>query len=153
MIDTAYRLLAFKHVPQSVTCPKPPANRPVGTTGRVGAALRDPLGAIIALDVRGQAIEATASRFGGSGEETDNTNDAYRHFFGSFLLTRLIGAPRASAILNANEVHGGPGADSRMDSYNNSVGVTMAQDPRWSGRSVQDAANASLSNGCLVQHP
>lgn len=46
-------------MPQSdAQCPTPPANRPVGTRGRGGAALRDPTGAIIALDVRSRALQA-----------------------------------------------------------------------------------------------
>jgi RHS repeat-associated protein len=144
---------AAKKAPQSRQCPVPPTNRPIGETGVVGATLRDPTGMIIAYDVRSAAHSATSSRFGSSG--ADDVSDAYRHAFGSFALGRLIGPSRARAILNANEVKNGAGhpASVRMDTYNNWVGTTLSQDPRFSGKSAHEAAKFALENGCLVTSP
>lgn len=131
----------------------PPANRPVGSRGVAGAALLDPLGMIMAADLRGQIPDATRERFGRSG--TDDASDAYRHFYGAFALGRLLGPARAMSILNANEVQNGGGKTGsiNMDTHNNWLGVTMSQDSRFRGRSVAAATEYALGNGCLQVAP
>ena len=128
-------------------CPTPPANRPVGTRGRGGAALRDPTGAIIALDVRSRALQATENRYGGQGGGNAN---AYRHLWLSSALTRLLGPSRANAFLNANEVRNVSAhpVDTATDTYNNFVGVALAQDSRFQNLSVDELAEYALANGC-----
>lgn len=82
---------------------------------------------------------------------TDTARDAFRHFYGAFALTRLIGPRRALSILNAVEVSGGnSAADRNMDTFNNYVAIQMAQDPRNQGRATVDLANAALAQGCLT---
>jgi RHS repeat-associated protein len=130
-------------------CPSVPARRDVGNTGLVGAAVRDPTGIIIAGEVRGLANEASRAQFP-SLSSSGTARDAFRHFYGAFALTRLIGPTRALNILNAVEVSGGNSAANRnMDTFNNYVAIRMAQDPRSQGRSTADMANAALAQGCL----
>lgn len=134
----------------SVVCPVVPKNRPIGKTGLAGAALLDPTGMIMAAEVRRLAIDASKSAFptlqsGGSAQ------DAYRHFYGAFALTKLVGPQRAMSILNANEVSGhNAAADRNMDTFNNYVAVKMAQDPRNAGKATADLASAALASGCLT---
>ncbi|WP_161631035.1 RHS repeat-associated core domain-containing protein [Niveispirillum irakense] len=134
-------------------CPKPPANRPIGQHGVAGVALSDPLGMIIAANLRGRIHNATRQRYGRSG--TDDESDAYRHFYGAFALGRLLGPSRALAILNANEVQNGGGNTSsiNMDTYNNWLGVTMSQNGRFTGQSVAIAAEYAIENSCLQVAP
>ena len=130
-------------------CPSVPASRPVGTTGLAGVALRDPTGVMIAGDVRSLANEASRLRFS-SLSSTGTARDAFRHFYGAFALTRLIGPSRALKILNAVEVSGANSASDRdMDTFNNHVALQMAQDPQNLGRSTADLANTALAEGCL----
>lgn len=134
-------------------CPVPPANRPIGDRGVTGATFLDPLGMILAADLRGQIHDATRQRFGRSG--TDDVSDGYRHFYGAFALGRLLGPSRAMSILNANEVENGGGntGSINMDTYNNWLGVTMSQDSRFRGQSVAAATEYALENGCLQVAP
>ncbi|MDK2756511.1 MAG: hypothetical protein KYX66_07230 [Blastomonas fulva] len=134
-------------------CPVAPANRPIGDRGVAGATLLDPLGMIMAADLRGQIHDATRQRFGRSG--TDDVSDGFRHFYGAFALGRLLGPSRAMSILNANEVqNGGENTGSiNMDTYNNWLGVTMSQDSRFRGQSVAAATEYALENGCLQVAP
>jgi RHS repeat-associated protein len=130
-------------------CPPVPTSRPIGSTGLAGAATRDPTGAIIAATVRGIANDVSRERFpslSGSG----TARDAFRHFFGAFALTKLIGPTRALNILNANEVSGGNSPTDRdMDTFNNFVAIQMAQNPQNRGKATADLADAALANGCL----
>jgi hypothetical protein len=139
--------------PAPTQCPVPPTSRPTGSVGVAGAALLDPLGFIIAYDVRNLAHSATQRRYGESG--SDNESDAYRHFYGSFALSRLTSPTRAISILNANEVqNGGSNLDSiAMDTYNNWVGTALSQDSRFKGQSVAQAAEFALENNCLQLVP
>ncbi len=130
-------------------CPAVPTSRSIGTTGLVGAALRDPTGVIIAGDVRTLANEASSRRFP-SLSSAGTVRDAFRHFYGAFALTRLIGATRALKILNAVEVSGqNSAADRNMDTFNNHVAIQMAQDPSNLGKSTEELANMALAQGCL----
>lgn len=130
-------------------CPRVPASRPIGRTGLPGAVLRDPLGAVMAAEVIGHADAASGARFPGEGR-AGTARDAYRHFYGAFSLSRLIGAERAQAILNANDVSGAnAAADRDMDTWNNHVGVEMAQSPASLGKSVDEVASRAMKNGCL----
>jgi RHS repeat-associated protein len=134
-------------------CPAVPASRPIGTTGLAGAALRDPTGVMIAAEVRGIANAESRQRFP-SMSSSGTARDAFRHFYGAFALTRLIGPTRALDILNAVEVSGrNPAADRNMDTFNNHVAMRMAQDPANRGRSTADLANAALAKGCLKVKP
>jgi len=134
-------------------CPIPPKNRSIGTRGVVGAALADPTGMVMATSVRDHAHTATRKKFGQSG--VDDQSDAYRHFYGAFGLSRLIGPSRAFAILNANEVENGGGnqASTSMDTFNNWVGVTLSQDTRFRGQSAESAAKYAMRNNCLQTAP
>jgi RHS repeat-associated protein len=134
-------------------CPSVPANRSIGTKGVPRMTAEDPTGMILASMVRDVAHEATAQRYGSSG--TDDESDAYRHFFGSFAMGRLLGTQRALAILNANEVTNGNGntPSINMDTANNWTGLAFSQDSQFEGRSADDAAQTALANGCLVTAP
>jgi hypothetical protein len=101
-----------------------------------------------AYAVRQAAWAAQAQLFPGM-RGIDDRADAYRHFVGSFLLARAIGPERAMTILNANEVtNGNTEAAIRMDTYNNWVGVNLAQQ---SGLSVEAASELVLNSGCLQE--
>ncbi len=134
-------------------CPAVPASRPIGTTRLAGAALRDPTGIMIAAEVKRLADAASIRRFP-SMASNGTAQDAFRHFYGAFALTKLIGPTRALNILNAVEVEGkNPAAERNMDTFNNYVAMQMAQDPRNRGKSTADLANAALAKGCLRVKP
>lgn len=139
-------------------CPTVPVSRPIGEEGLVQAAILDPTGAIMANDVASIAGEAAEQRFPDA-RDVDDIRDAYRHFYGSYALTKLIGPSRAMSILNANEVGWGfsssqndPGAQA-MDTWNNHVGVAEASDPANIGVPTADAAENALKHDCLWTSP
>lgn len=66
-------------------------------------------------------------------------------------MSRTGGAASSTLVLNSIEVIGGnPIAELRMDTFNNFVGVKMAQNPAFSKKSVGEAFDSALSAGCLI---
>jgi RHS repeat-associated protein len=135
--------------PETAACPSVPTRRDIGSTGLAGAALRDPLGMTMASEVRNLATEASNKRYPSLGS-SGTVKDAFRHFYGAFALTRLIGPRRALQILNAVEVSGrNPINDRAMDTWNNNVAIQMAQDPRYQGIPTEKVAELAINRGCL----
>lgn len=65
-------------------------------------------------------------------------------------MTRMLGAGRARAFGNANEVSGNnPMREQRMDTWNNAAAIAMASDPRYRGMPTADVAEIAIANGCL----
>jgi hypothetical protein len=81
----------------------------------------------------------------------NDARDAYRHFYWSFAMTRLMGPDRAAAFGNAHEANyaNNPRNEEAMDTWNNATGRAMAVDPRYKNMSTADAAETALQNGCL----
>jgi hypothetical protein len=131
-------------------CPAVPASRPVGTVGEYGAAARDPLGAPAAREAANVANAAAAQRFPNLSGRND-ARDAYRHFYWSYAMTRLLGPNRARAFGNAHEAHypGNPAREQAMDTYNNATAIGMATDPRNAGLTTAEVAEKAMANGCL----
>jgi RHS repeat-associated protein len=131
-------------------CPAVPSSRPVGKRGQLGAILHDPDGAMMANEAADMAKEASAKRFPHMSGWND-ARDAYRHFYWSFAMTRLMGAERAAAFGNAHEANyaNNPHMEEAMDTWNNAVGRAMAADPAYKNMSTADAAETALQNGCL----
>jgi hypothetical protein len=122
----------------------------VGTLiGGTIAAAKSGLG--FGLDIFKAGAEGFAeSRYPGL-PTNGNIRDASRHFHLSFSMSRMGGAASATQMLNSIEVLGNnPAAEQRMDTYNNYVGVTMAQDPAFRGKSAAEAFDAALAAGCLI---
>lgn len=139
--------------PQSPICPAVPASRPVGTTGQVGAAIRDPLGVYPATVARDQALAAAAAAYPNL-RGIDDARDAFRHFYWVSAMTRLLGPDRALAFANSHEANfplqNASDARSRqMDTYNNAVAIRMTLDPRSSGVPTADLAQRAVQNGCV----
>lgn len=134
---------------EQTACPAVPNSRPVGDRGRVGAALRDPTGALMARDIAGEAFSAARNRFPNLSGVGD-LRDAYRHFYWSFAMARMLGADRARDIGNANEVSGGnPANETEMDTWNNETAIRMAQDARYRNLPNADVAEIAIRNRCL----
>ncbi len=135
--------------PDEPICPAVPRSRPVGTRGRIGAALRDPIGAIMARDIADVAGDAAARRFPGLSSRA-TMRDAYRHFYWTFAMARMLGPDRAQAFANANEVSGSnPPDEQAMDTWNNFVGIAMQRDPRYGHRPTGEVGEIALQNNCL----
>lgn len=134
-------------------CPQPPADRPVGGLGTLvaGTIVAAKSGLGFGLDIfKAAAEDFSASRYPGL-PTSGNVRDASRHFHLSFSMSRMGGAASATQILNSIEVLGrNPIAEQRMDTFNNFVGVSMAQDPAFSGKTAAEAFDAALAGGCLV---
>ncbi|HEX8125347.1 MAG TPA: RHS repeat-associated core domain-containing protein, partial [Allosphingosinicella sp.] len=134
---------------EDIVCPAVPASRPIGTAGLARAALRDPTGIIMARDIRDLANAASRQKFP-SQSSSGTARDAFRHFYGAFALTKLLGPARALDILNAVEVSGGnSAADRNMDTFNNYVAIRMAQNPENLKKSTAELAEAAIKKGCL----
>jgi hypothetical protein len=131
-------------------CPSVPPSRPVGRRGERGAAARDPTGAVAALEIARLARDAAAARFPNMSGAND-ARDAYRHFYWSFGMTRILGPDRALAFGNAHEAQypDNPRMEERMDTWNNAVGRAMALDSRYRGMPTADVAEIAMENRCL----
>ncbi len=95
------------------------------------------------------SAESNASRLPG---REDGPADAYRHILFAAELTRLYGARIAGAILWANEGRGNfnPDPSTKMDLYNNDIGIAIGKDARtWEevvGR-AREAMDGSARDG------
>jgi RHS repeat-associated protein len=142
--------VAQQQARQRPPCPPVPPNRPVGRKGQMRAALEDPIGALAADEARQVAEAAQEERFPGlSGR--NNIKDAWRHFYWSYAMTKLMGAGRAKAFGDAHEANwpNNPANEQAMDTWNNEVGRAMASDPRYNGVPTAVAADEALRKGCL----
>ncbi|WP_181815631.1 RHS repeat domain-containing protein [Alteripontixanthobacter maritimus] len=133
-------------------CPKPPIDRPVGSIGTLAGAgiVAGKSGLGFALDIFESAANDFSAKRYPNLPTASNVRDASRHFHLAFSMSRMSGPASATQILNAIEVIGGnPKPDQQMDTFNNFVGVSMAQDPLLSGTSVSVAFDVALAAGCL----
>lgn len=133
-------------------CPAPPANRPIGNVGKWEAGLRVGLKHPTALGVIAGTFDsakaAAARLYPGMSLYDDGPADAMKHFIGAFALTRLLGAPEAKLLLDANEVSNSrSSASTRIDTYNNWVAMDLAQNTSMGlGEAIQFVAG----KGCLA---
>lgn len=145
---------------------KAPTEKELGfdrnSPGHIGAAVRDPIGAIFALEARNRAQEAMDHRYPDQKPGTDlgNEADAYKHTVWNYLMARTIGPERAKAMGDAHEIDGidpspiaealGAAKNSEgarlMDLYNNQVGRGL---PRGGERQILDA----MKNGIIRKRP
>lgn len=94
----------------------------------------------------------TVRRFGAS--SGDDASDAFRHAYGSALLSRALGPHAAKAVTDAHEMTIDNPPNSRyMDLYNNSVGIGIGQSYPTRGlneRDIADLTERALRGGSLV---
>jgi len=104
--------------------------------GHLGAAWRDPLGALMAGAATLAAWDATGRRYPGV-IARDNEADAYKHTTWNYLMARTMGAERAKAMADAHEVSvpNAPG-EQKMDLYNNRIGRAL---PGGGEAQIEDA--------------
>ena len=133
-------------------CPAPPQDRPIGNvfTATLGL-LRTPQFGLVADIFERQANNFSETLFPDLASN-GTARDASRHFFLSFTLARQYGGGRATSILNAIEVIGSNSiAEQRQDTFNNFVGVAMAQDPALANLTAAEAYKVAIARGCLQQ--
>lgn len=99
------------------------------------------------------AEKETVKRFGASRD--GDASDAFRHAYGSALLSRALGPYAAKTITDAHEMYTGNPPPSRyMDLYNNSIGIRIGQgyQPRGvdSEKQLADMTERAVRGGYLV---
>jgi hypothetical protein len=139
-----------QRVTQPANCPAVPASRPVGKRGQYSATIHDPEAAFVADAARDVANEAAARRFPNLLGHND-VRDAYRHFYWTYGMARIIGSDRALRITNSHEAEypNNPADEQAMDTWNNAVALAMVRDPRYAGMPTAEVADIALRNGCL----
>ncbi|PQE01007.1 hypothetical protein CYL16_09835 [Mycobacterium sp. EPG1] len=104
-------------------------------------------------DIRDRASAEAVRRFPPpDGRQVDNETDAFRHTYGSALLTRSFGPDWASRFTSAHEGNPDNNRASRaMDLYNNEIGRSIAlAHPDASPEAIADLAADAVLNGEAV---
>lgn len=115
--------------------------------------MADPTRIPAVIDIREQATSVATQRFPPpNGSEIDNQTDAFRHAYGSALMTQQFGEDWTAAFTAAHEgrVDNYQSSES-MDLYNNQVGRNIAlANPDASPEQLADLVQQSVQNGDMV---
>ena len=115
--------------------------------------LADPTRILPIMDIREQATAEAKVRFPPpSGREIDNQTDAFRHAYGSALMTQKFGEDWTALFTAAHEGReNNYQASESMDLYNNEVGRNIAlANPDASPEELADLVAHSVENGDMV---
>lgn len=137
-----------------VPCPswsgqRTPVSAP-GTLTQEEIGILFPIKATSAYNIGREAISATQARYPGV-VATNNEADAYRHFYWSFLMTRVLGQYFSGLVGTSHEISR-PDTEAAhyMDYYNNAIARWAAQDSHFSGMTPDQAARAAIAARCLI---